>query len=351
MFSGKNKEEKPKETRYVEKSEGSFGKIMGGLAKVVPVIVVAFILISLRTGTMDKEQITVKSYNYNDKLLSGKIFYEDEKPSGIRGLFNKKEVRAINKDDKFIALLDFNSRNATGEFDRFSSKVDHIVANKKLFSEVIVKIYSTGGSVIDYGSAMSQIKRLKNAGIKVTSTVDEVAASGGYLMAVVSDKIYANEFAFVGSIGVVASVPNVKKLLDKYGVSFDEYTAGESKRTITPFKDPTADDIDKMNESLLKVHNQFKKVVSDNRVVDASKVFNGDIFYGDEAIELGLIDEFKSTGDLIFDRINSGYEVYHIIANGNKKTEDNVMKVGFVDSTINTIMDRIMLETNKGFFF
>lgn len=354
---GKSKNKKQSEQsddipqKVIYKNENSSGNLLSTLGKFIPVLLFGFVFLSIKGGSLDKEQIIIKSYNYNNKVIETKSIYDNEKDKSFLSIFKKKETRLIDKNRKFVAMIDFNSKNGSGEFERFSSKVDHIVSNKEKFKEVVIKIYSTGGSVIDYGSAMSQIKRLKNAGLKVTSVVDEVAASGGYLMAVVSDKIYANEFAFVGSIGVVASVPNVKKLLDNYGVSFEEYTAGESKRTITPFKEPTTEDVQKMNESLVKVHDQFKKIVSDNRKVDVSKVFNGDIFYGDEALSLGLVDDFKSSGDLLFEIIDSGDEVYHIIATGNKRVENNIMKVSFIDRTINTAFDKILLEINKDFFF
>lgn len=320
------------------------GSIMGTASKFIVPIFMVFFIFNISKNTSDKNNIVVKSESYKSFIINnGKSDYN------LDNMGIKTDVKS--KGEKSIALIDFNSRNINGEFDRFSSKIDHIIVNKNAFNGVIIRIYSTGGSVIDYGSAMSQIKRLKNAGLKVTATIDEVAASGGYLMAVVADEIYANDFAFVGSIGVVANIPNLKKLLDKYGIEYNEYTAGESKRTVTPFKDPTEEDVSKLNESLVKVHDQFKKIVTESRSVDVNKVFNGDIFYGDEAINLGLIDGIKSSGDLIFENINNGTEIYHITATGTKKVQDNVVKVTYSQGLINTAIDRILYEINKDFYF
>src|SRR3989338_2409395 len=166
--------------------------------------------------------------------------------------------------------------------------------------EVVVKVESPGGLVHSYGYAAAQLIRVRDAGIPLTVCVDQVAASGGYLMACVGNKVIAAPFALIGSIGVVAQVPNFNRLLKKHDVDYKEYTAGDYKRTVSIFGEITEKWEAKFKEQLELTHQLFKSFVSRFRPqLDLNKVATGEFWYGETAISLGLIDEIKTSDEYL----------------------------------------------------
>lgn len=166
--------------------------------------------------------------------------------------------------------------------------------------EVVVCVESPGGLVHSYGFAAAQLLRIKNAKIPLTICIDQIAASGGYLMACTAHKILAAPFALVGSIGVIAQVPNFNKLLKKHDVDYKEYTAGDYKRTVSLFGEITEKGEAKFKEQLEVTHDLFKSFVSQNRPnLDIAKVATGEFWYGENAIKLGLVDEIKTSDDYL----------------------------------------------------
>lgn len=177
------------------------------------------------------------------------------------------------------------------------------VANPET-DEVLLRLESPGGVVHGYGLAASQLARLKQAGIKLTVAVDKVAASGGYMMACVADKIVAAPFAIIGSVGVVAQVPNIHRLLKKHDVDVDVMTAGEFKRTVTIFGENTEKGKQKFQQELEETHDLFKQFVAQNRpYLDVEKIATGEHWFGQPALALGLIDEMATSDDVILQAI------------------------------------------------
>ena len=177
------------------------------------------------------------------------------------------------------------------------------VANPET-DEVLLRLESPGGLVHGYGLAASQLARLKQAGIKLTAAVDKVAASGGYMMACVADKIVAAPFAIIGSVGVVAQVPNIHRLLKKHDVDVDVMTAGEFKRTVTIFGENTEKGKQKFQQELEETHDLFKQFVAQNRPhLDVEKIATGEHWFGQPALALGLIDEIATSDDVILQAI------------------------------------------------
>ncbi|MDG2960277.1 protease SohB [Bisgaard Taxon 10/6] len=177
------------------------------------------------------------------------------------------------------------------------------VANPET-DEVLLRLESPGGVVHGYGLAASQLARLKQAGIKLTVAVDKVAASGGYMMACVTDKIVAAPFAIIGSVGVVAQVPNIHRLLKKHDVDVDVMTAGEFKRTVTIFGENTEKGKQKFQQELEETHDLFKQFVAQNRpYLDVEKIATGEHWFGQPALALGLIDEMATSDDVILQAI------------------------------------------------
>ena len=166
--------------------------------------------------------------------------------------------------------------------------------------EVVVLVESGGGTVHGYGLAASQLKRIRNKNVKLTVSVDKVAASGGYMMACVADHIIAAPFAILGSIGVLAQIPNFNKLLKKHDIDFEQIAAGKYKRTLTMFGENTEADRDKLKEELEETHVLFKEFVKQNRdETDIEKIATGEHWYGKQALDLGLIDEIKTSDDYL----------------------------------------------------
>ncbi len=172
--------------------------------------------------------------------------------------------------------------------------------------EVVVRLENHGGVVHEHGLAASQLARIRDRDIPLIVCVDKVAASGGYLMACVASKVYAAPFAILGSIGVLAQIPNFNRMLDNHGVDFEQITAGKYKRTVTMFGQNTDEDRAKLKEELEDVHALFKDAVGRYRPgLDLDKVATGEHWYGTRALELGLADEISTSDELLKERIDA----------------------------------------------
>eukprot|EP00981_Chlorochromonas_danica_P012849 scaffold5486_cov282-Ochromonas_danica.AAC.2 len=179
--------------------------------------------------------------------------------------------------------------------------------------EVLIRLNSGGGTVTGYGLAAAQIARLRERGYKVTVVVDEVAASGGYLMAAVADKIYCSPFTVIGSIGVIVTVPNVTERLTREGITVEDVTAGKFKRTLTPYKKPTNEDRTKVKEDAEGILTLFKAYLKQYRPqLDVDKLATGETWHGPQALALGLVDGIKTYDDLLLDYVEERKEVYHL---------------------------------------
>lgn len=178
--------------------------------------------------------------------------------------------------------------------------------------EVVLCLESPGGMVHGYGLAASQLQRLRNAGVTLTVCVDKVAASGGYMMACIANRILAAPFAVVGSIGVVAQIPNFNRLLKKHDIDVELHTAGAFKRTLTLFGENTDDGRRKFREELEDTHLLFKEFVAEHRQqVDMEQVGTGEHWYGRRALALGLVDELKTSDELLMEQVKTA-DVYAV---------------------------------------
>lgn len=183
---------------------------------------------------------------------------------------------------------------------QFTETISMLVAVCSKYDEVVVKVSSPGGSVLDYGYASSQLLRLKRAGVRTTVCVDKIAASGGYMMACVADQILAAPFAFIGSIGVVAQLPNFNKVLTKNDIDFMLFTAGKYKRTVTVLGETTQEGIDKCQQEIEEIHTAFKDHVASHRVTaEIDEVATGETWLGLQAIQKGLVDDLMTSDEYI----------------------------------------------------
>ncbi len=224
---------------------------------------------------------------------------------------DKKKVKAEKTTDKTgekspeevkkrLYVIDFDGDVEASGVESLREEITAVLATANKKDEVLLRLKSPGGMVHAYGLAASQLSRIRDAGHKLTIAVDEVAASGGYMMACVADNIIAAPFAVIGSIGVIAEIPNFNRLLKRANVDYEQHTAGDFKRTLTMFGENTSHGRDKFKQELEETHQLFKSFINQNRpALEIEKVATGEHWYGTQALELGLIDSISTSDDLI----------------------------------------------------
>ena len=276
-----------------------------------------------------KNKLRIATVEESEKKIERKKIKKESKNKNAFNPKNKRKVYVVN----------FEGNIAASAVDNLREEITAIlsVANKK--DEIVVKLESSGGMVHSYGLASSQLDRIKKAKLKLTICVDKVAASGGYMMACVGDKIIAAPFAIVGSIGVVAQMPDFNKLLKKHDIDFELLTAGEHKRTLTLFGKNTDKGREKFIEELNETHELFKEYVSKRRPnVDINKIASGEIWFGSRAKELSLVDEISTSDEYICSCFNSA-KVFEIKFVRKQKLLQRVG--GSVEASITRIAEKL----------
>jgi len=201
---------------------------------------------------------------------------------------------------KRIFVLNFDGDIRASAVSSLCQEVSAILTMAGPADEVVVRVESGGGVVHGYGLAASQLARLRERGIPLTVAVDKIAASGGYMMACVADKIIAAPFAFIGSIGVLLQSPNLRGLLKKHDVEFEQIYAGEHKRTLTLFGENTDKAREKVQQQIEETHTLFKAHVKAQRPgVDIEQVATGEYWLGSRALEMGLVDQLQTSDDYL----------------------------------------------------
>ncbi|OGH02366.1 MAG: protease SohB [Candidatus Lambdaproteobacteria bacterium RIFOXYD1_FULL_56_27] len=214
---------------------------------------------------------------------------------------HRKRAKARKKADRpRLFVLDFTGDVRASGAQGLAKEVNNLLGFAMPGDQVLVRLESPGGAVTGYGLAASQLLRIKARGLPLTVAVDKVAASGGYLMAAVADRILAAPFAVIGSIGVVASLPNFRRLLEDQKVDFEQITAGEYKRTLTLFGENTEKGRAKVQEEVDQVHRLFKDWVARFRPqMILSQVATGEWWHGAAALDLGLIDQVLTSDEFL----------------------------------------------------
>ena len=224
-----------------------------------------------------------------------------------------KEARARKKNNQKIYVLDFKGDIQASAVENLREEITLILATAKAGKDrVVVRLESPGGAVHGYGLAAAQLVRLRDAGFHLTICVDKVAASGGYMMACIATEIISAPFAVVGSIGVVAQVPNFNRLLKEHHVDFELYTAGQFKRTVTMFGENTEEGKAKFEEELQQTHVLFKHFIEKYRPqLYVEKVATGEHWYGQDAKGLNLVDQLKTSDEYLLGLL-AQHDVYVI---------------------------------------
>ena len=241
--------------------------------------------------------------------------------------FIKTKKKSNRKLEKKLFILDFKGNIRASEIVSLRREVSGIILSYKKGDEVLLRLENSGGTVHEHGLAASQLKRMKDKKIPLTICVDKVAASGGYMMACVANKIIASPFAIIGSIGVLAQVPNFNKLLKDKGINFEQHTAGNYKRTVTMFGENTDKDREKLNEQLEDIHILFKNFITSQRKnIDIEKVATGEYWYGENALGLNLIDAVMTSDEFIL-TMKEKFEIIHIKYKPVKTFSDKISKI------------------------
>ncbi|UQY42522.1 protease SohB [Erwinia sp. PK3-005] len=295
------------------------------LAKVVTVVVavaaIALILVNItqrKRGQSGQLQITQLNERYREMKKSMTLALLPPQEQKLRHKAEKKQQKQEAKEAKqrakqglvsadkkpVLYVLDFKGSMDAGEVTSLREEISAVLAVARKQDEVLLRLESPGGVVHGYGLAASQLQRLREKNIPLTVAVDKVAASGGYMMACVADRIIAAPFAIIGSIGVVAQVPNFNRLLKRNNIDVELHTAGEYKRTLTLFGENTEQGRNKFREDLNETHLLFKQFVQQMRpVLDIDRVATGEHWYGSQALEKQLIDELGTSDDIIIARM------------------------------------------------
>ncbi|MCB0356498.1 MAG: protease SohB [Bdellovibrionales bacterium] len=289
--------------------------------------VIGFALAQSMKGHGDKPHLELERLNdtitnYADalrkKIFASKAYKEYEKRQKKQN--KDKEKTSLPK----VFVIDFEGDIKASGVKNLRNEVSTVLEVATPQDEVVVRVSSPGGMVHTYGLAAAQLTRIKNAKIPLCVSVDKVAASGGYLMACTADKIIASPFAILGSIGVLAQVPNFHRLLKKNNIDYEEYTAGDYKRTISMFGEITEKGKEKFNEQIADTHELFKNFVKEHRpIVDIDKVATGEPWFGKRALEHKLIDEIKTSDEYFFERYNT-HEIVKIKLADKKKFGEKI---------------------------
>ena len=225
-------------------------------------------------------------------------------------------------------VLSFEGDMMASQVEALREEISAVLPNVQAGDEVLLKLESPGGVVHGYGLAASQLSRVKEAGVTLVIAVDKVAASGGYMMACVADKLSAAPFAIVGSIGVIAQIPNFNKVLKDKNIEYEQITAGEYKRTLTMFGENTLEGRTKFQSEIDEAHELFKEFVMKFRPnLDIDKIATGEHWFATKAIELGLVDEIATSDEVIMQRVLCR-DVYKIKAGRRKNTIERLIKPG-----------------------
>ncbi len=249
-------------------------------------------------------EITSLNDRYDDMAHGLK---QATQPPKVYKRWSKAEQKARKAREKAdsagrprLFVLDFHGDLLATEVSGLRETISALLQEAGDGDEVLVRLDNAGGAVHEHGLAASQLLRIRRRGIPLTVVVDRVAASGGYLMACVADRILAAPFAIIGSIGVIAQLPNFHRWLEHNGIDFELHTAGEHKRTLTLFGENTEAGRAKLREHLEETHQLFKGFIREYRKdLNLDKVATGEYWYGEQALGLGLVDELTTSDDYL----------------------------------------------------
>jgi serine protease SohB len=299
----------------------AYGLFLAELLTVAIVVVAVVMMIVASRRSVRGDGLVVEHLNrrFEDaadelkRIVDGKARFKKE--AKHRHKQRKRDERARAKEESprpRTYVLDFKGDLRANATASLREEISAVLRVARAGDEVLLRLENPGGTVHEHGFAASQLLRLKQHGLMLVVAVDKVAASGGYLMACVADRLIAAPFAIVGSIGVLAQLPNFHRLLEEKGIDFEQVTAGRYKRTLTMFGKNTEEGREKLQQELEEVHDLFKAQIREYRPqVDLDRVATGEHWYGTRALELKLVDALRTSDDLLLEAAKER-DLYHI---------------------------------------
>lgn len=278
------------------------------------VVVAVIIVARIKGETGERVRLKIEELNERLEKRRRRLALAATEPNARKRLlksFRRDDKHRSRADRKHTAgerhtawVLNFRGDLKATGVGRFAEEISCVLAAAEAEDEVVIRLESPGGLVHSYGLAAAQLDRLREAGLKTTVCVDKVAASGGYLMACAADHLRAAPFAVLGSIGVVAQLPNVHRLLKRHDIDVELLTAGEYKRTLTVLGENTPEGREKFQSDLENIHALFKRHVAERRPgLDIEAVATGEIWYGHDALKKGLIDALGTSEAYLVSRM------------------------------------------------
>ena len=309
----------------------------------VAVLVVLVVVAALRgRGRRSSGHLEVRKLNdfYKDlrERLQGSVLDKD-KLKALRKSEHKaaKQAKKAGAQKSRVYVLDFDGDIKASATEHLRNEITALLSLATPKDEVVLRLESGGGMVHSYGLAASQLARIRQAGVPLTVCVDKVAASGGYMMACIGDRILSAPFAILGSIGVVAQLPNVHRLLKKHDIDFEVLTAGEYKRTLTVFGENTEKGREKFQEDLEVTHELFKNFVAHYRPqLNMDEIATGEVWLGQAALGKLLVDELKTSDEYLAEQARER-DVYQVQFVERKSLQE---RVGLAASVV---IDRVLV--------
>jgi serine protease SohB len=304
---------------------GVFSAKAGLIVFALALVIILIAVLAAKSAEKPELEITPLHEKFQDYGIWLKsMILEKEELKAEKKKMKEEEKEETHKKRAF--LIEFEGDVHASATDNLREEVTAILTAAGPEDEVIVKVESPGGVVHGYGLAASQLLRVREQNIPLTICIDKVAASGGYLMSCVGSKVIAAPFAIVGSIGVVAQVPNFHRLLKKNDVDYQEYTAGEFKRTVSIFGEITAKGEEKFKEQLEATHLLFKGFVSKYRPqLDLAKIATGEYWYGQQALDLHLVDSISTSDDYLM-KLSKTHKIFKVTYQKHETLQDKISK-------------------------
>lgn len=300
------------------------------LAKTTTVVIaiVAVIVVIARQRHRHREEDRLEVNKLNDRyrrmkqtllveVLPKPLYQKEMKRLKRHAKAARKAAEGNTSGDhkKRVYVINFHGDIKASALDKLREEITAILTVATPRDEVFLRLESGGGMVHAYGLAASQLQRVKDGGVPLTVSVDKVAASGGYMMACIADRVIAAPFAIIGSIGVIAQLPNFNRLLKKNNIEFEQITAGDYKRTLTLFGENTEAGRDKLKQEIEDTHTLFKDLITEHRKqVDIRRVSTGEHWYGSRALALNLVDELITSDEYLLQASEQAdlYEVTYV---------------------------------------
>ncbi len=322
-----------------------------GLFTAKAIIIVALLLILLAgiiaLLSKGKEKLTGKITikNLNEKLTETKehllaiVLPKEKLKAHLKEKKHlEKEKKKSGQSEKNIFVVNFNGDIKASAVTALREEITAILGIATPSDEVVVRLESAGGMVHAYGLAAAQLQRVRQHNIPLTVTVDKVAASGGYMMASVANKILAAPFSIIGSIGVIIQMPNFHRLLKEKHIDFEQLTAGNFKRTLTVFGQNTDEGREKLREEIDEIHHLFKQLIQHHRPqLDIEKVATGEHWLGRQALELKLVDELNTSDDYLVAH-GKNANIYEIVYQTKKSLSEKL------SSTVAALKESILMQ-------